>query len=121
MTGKKEKAMAMLISGDYKLSEIAAKLKITEKTLYNWRQEDEFEAELKRRLNIKVGTLAAKALRTQSELLRSKSDMVKHLAAKDILDRAGYNADNKIQINGGSPVQIINDIPRGEDDAGTDQ
>lgn len=121
MSGKKAKALAMLVSGDFKLSEIAKELKISEKTLYNWRQEEEFDAELKRRMNIKVGTIAARALHVQSELLKSKSEMVKHLAAKDILDRAGYNADSKVQINGGAPVQIINDIPRGGDDGGENQ
>lgn len=116
MTGKKEKALVMLISGDLKLSEIARKLKISEKTLYNWRQEEEFDGELRRRLNIKIGTVAAAALRTQSELLKSRSDMVKHLAAKDILDRAGYVPDSNININGNEVVQIIDDIPRGDGD-----
>lgn len=118
MKGKKEKALAMLVSGDYKLSEIALRLKISEKTLYNWRQEEEFESELKRRLNIKMGTLAAAALKTQSNLLNAKSDMVKHLAAKDLLDRAGYNADSKIQLEGEGAVQIINNIPRSDSDVG---
>ena len=46
--------------------------------------------------------------------------MVAHLAAKDIMDRAGYNANNKIQLNNDAPVQIINNIPRkGDGDAGT--
>lgn len=120
MTGKKEKALILLVSGDLRLSEIAKRLKISEKTLYNWRQEDEFDSELRRRLHIKMGTAAAAALRTQSSLLNSKSDMVKHLAAKDILDRAGYVPDNNININSSDIVQIINDIPRSDTDAKSD-
>ena len=112
MKGKKEKTLAMLVSGSYRLGEIAQELKISEKTLYNWRQDEEFESELRRRLNIKMGTLAAKALQTQSELLNSRSDMVKHLAAKDLLDRAGYAPDENVNIKGPEPVTIINNIRR---------
>ncbi len=119
MTGKKEKALVMLVSGDLKFSEIAGRLKISEKTLYNWRKEDEFDSELRRRLNIKMGTLAA-ALRTQSSLLDAKSEMVQHLAAKDILDRAGYVPDSNVNINSDGVVQIINDIPRSDADAEAD-
>lgn len=105
----------MLVSGNLTLGEIAKKLKISEKTLYNWRKEDEFDSELQRRLNIKVGTVAAAALRTQTNLLNSKSDMVKHLAAKDLLDRAGYVPDKNINLNADGVVQIIDDIPRSDD------
>lgn len=107
MTGKKEKAMEMLVSGDLKLGEIAERLKISEKTLYNWRQDEEFDRELRRRLNIKMGTLAASALKTQSSLLKAESDMVKHLAAKDILNRAGFVPDSNVNINGSEKVEII--------------
>lgn len=120
MTGKREKALAMLVSGDLKLSEIAERLKISEKTLYNWRQDDEFDRELRRRLNIKMGTIAASALHTQSSLLKSKSDMVKHLAAKDLLDRAGYVPDSNININGQEQIQIIDDIPGVDKNGQTD-
>lgn len=99
MNAKQAKALAMLVSGEYSMKQIAEKLKIAEKTLYNWRQEGWFEEELNKRLHIKVGTLAAKALRVQEEMLSSKSDTVKHLAAKDILDRGGYAADSKVHID----------------------
>lgn len=120
MDAKKEKALVMLVSGDLTFGEIAQRLKISEKTLYNWRKEDEFDAELRRRLNIKMGTIAAAALRTQSSLLKAKSDMVKHLAAKDLLDRAGYVPDSNINLSSEGVVQIINDIPGGDTDAEAD-
>ena len=111
MKGKRARAVEMLVSGEFKLYEIAEELKISEKTLYNWRCEEEFDAEYRRRMNIKIGRIAGKALKTQEELLESRSDMVKHLAAKDILDRAGYTPDSNINIHGDAAVQIIDDIP----------
>lgn len=121
MKGKKEQALIMLVSGDLNLSKIAERLKISEKTLYNWRKDDEFDSELRRRLNIKMGTIAAAALRTQSNLLNAKSDMVKHLAAKDLLDRAGYVPDNNINLNTDGTVQIIDNIQRSDNnDSKTD-
>ena len=39
---------------------------------------------------------APKAFRKQMALLNSKNDMVAHLAAKDIMDRAGFNPVEKV-------------------------
>ena len=114
MSGKRAKALAMLVSGDYSLKQIADKLKISEKTLYNWRQEEEFDSELKRRLNIKIGTVTAKALKVQEDMLESHSDMIKHLAAKDLLDRGGFGATNNVKIDADSKVVIVDDIPSKE-------
>ncbi len=120
MKGKRAKAVLMLVSGEYSLKKIAEELKISEKTLYNWRNEEEFAAEVEKRTRLKISALANKALKKQEELLDCRSSMVAHLAAKDIMDRAGYNANNKIQLNNDAPVQIINNIPRkGDGDAGT--
>ena len=117
MAKNKEKALEILVSGEYSsYEEVAQRLKISAKTLYNWRNEDEFADEYDRRIKIKIGGAAAKALRKQEKLLTSKNDMVAHLAAKDILDRAGFGADTGINIKSFSPVQIIDNIPGDVDD-----
>ncbi len=121
MKGKKEQALIMLVSGDLNLSEIAERLKISEKTLYNWRKDDEFDSELRRRLNIKMGTIAAAALRTQSNLLNAKSDMVKHLAAKDLLDRAGYVPDKNVNVNAEGDLDLKIQIDYGDDENEADK
>ncbi len=121
MKGKKEQALIMLVSGDLNLSEIAERLKISEKTLYNWRKDDEFDSELRRRLNIKMGTIAAAALRTQSNLLNAKSDMVKHLAAKDLLDRAGYVPDKNVNVNAEGNLDLKIQIDYGDDENEADK
>ncbi len=116
MKPKQIKALEILVRGEFdNYDDVAAELKISPRTLYNWRNDDEFAAELERRLKIKLGGIAPRALHRQEELLEAKSEMVAHLAAKDILDRAGLTAENVVKIEGMEPVRIINNIPVSEE------
>lgn len=110
LKAKQLKAVDMLISGDFSLEEIAAYLKISNKTLYNWRQNEEFNAELNRKMRLKISGIAPKALKQMEKLIHAKSEMVSHLAAKDILDRAGFEPDSNVNINGEGTVLIVDDI-----------
>ncbi len=107
---KQRNAIEMLISADLTNNEIAEELKITPKTLYNWRQSEEFSAELNRKMRLRLSGAAPKALKKMEKLIDSKNEMVAHLSAKDILDRAGYAAEENVNINGNAAVQIIDDI-----------
>ena len=101
MEAKRLKALEILVSGDYKsYEEVADKLKITRRTLYNWRNEEEFSAELERRIKIKIGGIVPRAIKKLDELIDSKKEIIALQAAKDILDRGGYKATDKIDING---------------------
>lgn len=116
---KQEKAIAMLVDGGLSYGEIADTLKISEKTLYNWRKDEEFAEALREKLRLRISGIAPKALRRMEKLMDgAKNEMVSHLSAKDLLDRAGFGAENTVNINGGTPVQIINDIPRNEESDG---
>ena len=53
--------------------------------------------------------VAAKAFNTEAALLKAKSEMVRLMAAKDILDRAGFKPDENINIST-DPVVIVNDL-----------
>lgn len=110
LKSKQIKAVDMLVSGEFTLEGIAANLKITPKTLYNWRQSEEFNAELNRKMRLKISGLAPKALKKMEKLINAKSEMVSHLASKDILDRAGFEPDNNINVNGAAAIQIVDDI-----------
>lgn len=113
MTLKQRKALEIIVSGEFKTyEELSNRLKISPKTLYNWRQDEEFSNELDRRMKIKISMLAARALERQAKLLNANSEMVSHLAAKDLLDRAGFGADNNINIKSSEPIRIIDDIPK---------
>ena len=98
--GKKLKALEKLVSGDFETYEgLADELKITSATLRNWRNEEEFAAELERRMRIKIGGIAARALKRMNELIDEDGN-VAFSAAKDILDRAGYKATDKVAVEG---------------------
>lgn len=100
MTGKKEKALELLVLGQFKTyDDVAQELKISVKTLYNWRKEEEFSKELNRRINIKIGGIAPKALKKMEKLIDSDDPHVALLASKDVLDRAGYKATDKVDVN----------------------
>ena len=108
MRGKKEKALEMLVLGEYNtLGELAKKLKISERTLFNWRQEEEFSKELTRRINIKIGSLAPRALRKMEKLLNSYDEDIVLKSSKDILDRAGYKATDKVNVEADAKVSGV--------------
>ena len=87
--------------GDFEsYKEIADRLKISEKTLYNWRNEAEFAAELKKRIDIKISNVVPKAVKRIEMIIDSKNEDVALRAAKDVLDRAGYKATNKVEVEG---------------------
>lgn len=87
LTAKQTKAVAMLFDGKTK-KEIAEELKVTEKTIYNWRQLEEFKIELQKIANDYLAEIRAKLIKNQEKLaLGAKSEMVQFSATKDLLDR----------------------------------
>lgn len=87
LTAKQTKAVALLFDGKTK-KEIAEELKVTEKTIYNWRQLEEFKKELQKLSNDYLTEIRANLIKNQEKLaLSAKSEMVKFSATKDLLDR----------------------------------
>lgn len=111
---KQRKAIELLVEAQLTYNEISEELKITPKTLYNWRADEEFAAELSMRLRLKLQGAAPRALKKMEELLEA-NPMVAHLSAKDLLDRAGYGAESTVNINSEAAVQIIDDIGGGNE------
>lgn len=97
LTSKQKKCVELMISGDFTQREIAQQINITEATICNWKKNEEFIAEYESRLNKTIHLMAAKAFSTETSLLNAKSEMVRLLAAKDILDRAGFKAKDKTE------------------------
>ena len=88
----------MLLNPEIKGKELATQLKVSEKTISQWKNHNaDFQAEYKTLVDSNLQYAAAQALEKQIELLGSKNDMVAHLAAKDLLDRAGFNSTEKIK------------------------
>lgn len=95
--------------------ELAATLNVSEKTISQWKNKnEEFQNEYNSLVRSRIQYAAARALGKQIELLQSKNDMVAHLAAKDLMDRAGFNPVEKIETEVDMDLNI--NIDYGGDD-----
>ena len=125
LTKKHKIAIELLIEGELSKDKIAQSVNVSRQTLYKWLEDDDFKAEYDNRLaeverliKRRIFNMADKALTRQERILdKSKNDIAAATVAKDVLDRAGYSAEQNIKVDGGGTcVQIINDIPRPEKD-----
>lgn len=97
---KQVKCLELMIKGDMTDKDIAASINITQKTICEWKKNNkEFQDEYNSLMRSSLQYAAPKAFRKQMALLDSKNDMVAHLAAKDIMDRAGFNPTDKVEMD----------------------
>lgn len=88
----------MLSNPEISGKELSDALKVSEKTISQWKNNNaEFQEEYNTLVRSKLQYAATKALEKQIELLQSRSDMVAHLAAKDIMDRSGFKPVEKVE------------------------
>lgn len=105
-----------MIRGDMTDKQIAEAINITQKTICEWKKKDkEFQDEYNLLMRTSLQYAAPKAFRRQMSLLNSKNDMVAHLAAKDIMDRAGFNPVDKIDLNADVDMELNINIDYGDD------
>lgn len=103
----------MMLHPKIKGRELAEELGVTEKTISQWKHKDtEFQSEYNALVKSKIQYAASQALEKQIQLLNSNNDMVAHLAAKDLIDRAGFNAIEKIDLEGSAKVVIVDDLEK---------
>lgn len=95
---KQKKCIELLVEGKMSQREISQAINISEKTISVWKSESEFSSELENATRLSIRSLTAKAKNTMAKLLDSDSDNVRFQAAKDILDRAGFKPQEKIEI-----------------------
>ena len=109
---KQVKCLELMIKGDMTDKDIAAAINITQKTICDWKKNSkEFQDEYNSLMRSSLQYAAPKSFRKQMALLDSKNDMVAHLAAKDIMDRAGFSPAEKIEMDMDiSPIVIRNDV-----------
>lgn len=104
---KQVKCLEMMIQGDMTDKAIAEAINITQKTICEWKKNcKEFQEEYNSLMRSSLQYAAPKAFRKQMALLDSKNDMVAHLAAKDIMDRAGFNPTDKIELDADMELNI---------------
>jgi CRISPR/Cas system CMR-associated protein Cmr5 small subunit len=95
---------------------IAETIHITQKTICEWKKNNkEFQDEYNSLMRSSLQYAAPKAFRKQLALLDSKNDMVAHLAAKDIMDRAGFNPVEKVDLNAEVDMELNINIDYGDE------
>lgn len=109
LNSKQRKCIEYMVQGERTQKEIAEILHVTEATICNWKKNDEFMTEYTASLKGSMKNVAAKAFQTEIALLRARSEMVRLMAAKDILDRAGFKPDDNVNLNGTGTVVIVDD------------
>ena len=109
---KQIKCLELMIQGNMTDKEIAESINVAQKTICEWKKNNkEFQDEYNSLMRGSLQYAAPKAFRKQLALLNSKNDMVAHLAAKDIMDRAGFSPTEKIEMDMDvSPIVIKNDV-----------
>ncbi len=109
---KQIKCLELMIQGNMTDKEIAESINVAQKTICEWKKNNkEFQDEYNSLMRGSLQYAAPKAFRKQLSLLNSKNDMVAHLAAKDIMDRAGFSPTEKIEMDMDvSPIVIKNDV-----------
>lgn len=96
---KQRKCLELMVRGDLTQTQIAGQIKVSVQTITNWKKEEEFIKAYETMMKQGISSLAAKAFRTLSELLNANSEMVRFTAAKDILDRAGFKGEEKVNVS----------------------
>lgn len=113
--GKKHyEAIELMLATDRSMTEIAKLVKVSRKTLYNWQQNEDFkkaydreEKELRRRKRRSISKLVDDAIARQKKILtKSRNDNAAAAVAKDVLDRAGYAPEEKVNIQ--AAVEEVN-------------
>ncbi len=109
LNSKQKKCIEMLVFGNQTQRQIAASLHVTEATICNWKKNAEFMTEYTSALKNSMREVAAKAFCVEKSLLKARSESVRLMAAKDILDRAGFKPEDNINLNG-EAVVLVNDL-----------
>ena len=112
---KQLKCLELMLSGTMTDKEIAEAINVTQKTICDWKKNNkEFQDEYNAMMRNSLQYAAPKAFNKQMSLLKSKNDMVAHLAAKDILDRAGFSPVEKVDLNADLDMELNINIDYGD-------
>ena len=108
-----KKAIEELIKTDKTQRQIAKELGVSEETISRWKTREDYSREYKKVERKYFNSLTAKAIRTLIDLLDSDNGNVRLGAAKEILDRNGYKATEKVDLEIIKP-EIVFDVDDGK-------
>lgn len=80
--------------------QIAKEIEVSERTICEWKKDEDFKDELQKQMKNNFSSLAIDAQKELKKLLKSENEYVRLQVIKDILDRAGYKATDKIEHSG---------------------
>ena len=107
---KQKKCIELMVSGDMSQNEIAKTIGVIPGTISDWKKKDEFREEYNRANKIVINSIVPKAVQTVKSLLNADSEQVRLAAAKDVLDRAGYKAQDDIKLNANITSEKLADV-----------
>lgn len=112
LNSKQRRCIELLVAGCRSQKEIAREISAAESTICNWKKNDEFMAAYTEALKDSMKSVAALAFKTETALLKARSETVRLMAAKDILDRAGFKPKDQQEIEiGGGKDFVFNILP----------
>ena len=109
LSSKQRKCVELMALGDRTQKEIAEQLRITEATICNWKKNEDFQMEYIEFVRRNLSGAVAKAFNVEISLLNARSEMVRLLAAKDVLDRAGFKPEDNVNLNTDMDLHITID------------
>ena len=130
LTKLHRQAIKLLMDGELTMDEIAASVKKTRQTLYNWMKDPVFAAELEEcrkqqrdTFKARIGRNAGYAIdRAKQILTKSDDDRAAAQVIADTLDRAGYPKIKQSDLNVNAKIENAGVvlIPRKLDERGAD-
>ncbi|MDQ7113912.1 DNA-binding protein [Staphylococcus simulans] len=110
LTKKQREYIRIKNETDLSDKEIAIEINTPQPSISRWKTNDKFKAGLMAYQAHHLESSVPQALQTMISLLNAKSELVKFQAAKDILDRTGYNPIDKQEVEHTGSVQFVDDI-----------
>jgi hypothetical protein len=107
---KQYEAIQLLVYSEMKDSEVREALEISDATLWRWKKNEEFCAELEKENRRKFKSLQVQALNTMTKLMNQGHFQ----ATKYILDGNAYAPDNKPELD----LSLNISVDYGDDDEG---
>lgn len=121
LTKKQLNCIKLMVEGELSQKEIASSIKVSEQTICKWKKDSEFKIEFENHVKNSIDYSSREAFKTMLKSLNARSEMVRYMAAKDILDRAGFKPTEKVNVEGAVPVVIVDDLEDDEDDEDEDE
>lgn len=94
---KQLKCIDLMSTTNLTQKKIAVEIDVAEKTICEWKKQDEFKKKIQESIHENFGSLALEAQKELKNLLHSKNEFIRIQAVKDVLDRAGFKPVEKFK------------------------